>query len=193
MATGNTYSARMADAYDTITRLQGDLTFLDATAEPSYGKINLYSYAFTYATAGLATGVTLTTLTAGSIIYDVGIVITTAFDGTTPSLDVGTFDGGNVGLFAELAAVVDGTKVYADVTDNAGLASSNSQLWLSTAIGSAGAAGGAAFDDTALYVSADCSFLLVASQNGQKSGTAIDSTAGAGRVYIVAAAPNVLA
>lgn len=149
------------------------------------------AYAFTYTTNGLSSGVTIYTPAVGDIITDIGVAITTAFDGTTPKLDVGTFNGGNVGLFGELAgAAVDGTKVYGAVTDNAGISSANDALWLSSAVISVGAAGTAAISSWQLLVTAANPILLVASQSGQKGGTAIDSTAGAGTVYITTCTPG---
>lgn len=190
MSLGSSYSARFEDALDNITRLQGTLTFLDSTAQPVSSQTTIRSLSFTFQTAGLAAGVAVYTPAIGDVIYDVGIAVTTAFDGTTPKLDIGSFSGGNVGLFGELAgAAIDGTKVYAAVTDNAGLTAPNSALWLQAAVGSVGAAGTAAYVSTPLVVTAANPILLVASQNGQKGGTAIDSTQGAGTVYVVAATP----
>lgn len=164
----------------------GELMYPTGQPTPQH----IRSFPFTYQTAGLATGVTIFTPTVGQIIYDIGVSITTAFNGTTPKLDVGTFNGGNVGLFGELAgAAVDGTKLYADVTDNAGLAAPNTAAWLQAAVGSVGSAGTAAYVSTPLLVTAANPFLLVASQSGQKGGTAISSSAGAGTLYVLLSQP----
>ena len=190
---GNTYAATFSDAYNTVVRWGGLLTFSNATAQPGYGAPQVYSYAITFSTSGLASGVTLYTPAVGDIILDVGVVITTAFDGTTPKLDVGTFTG-NTGLFDQLAgAAVDGTKVYADVTDNTGFGIANSHLWLSSAVISVGTAGTAAINSWQGRISAANPLKVVASQNGQKGGTAITSTHGAAQIIVVAASPNVLA
>lgn len=189
MAAGSTYDAAFSDALDNITRLQGTITFLDSTAQPVSSQVTLRSFAFSHSTAGLAAGVTVYTPAIGDVILDVGVAITTAFDGTTPKLDVGTFSG-TAGLFATLGGgVIDGTKLYAAVTDNTGLTSPNTPLWLSTSVGSAGAAGSAAYNSSQLIVTAANPLLLVASQDGAKGGTAIDSTVGEGLVYVLAATP----
>lgn len=176
------YPATIYDSTGTERISNGTVAFTTPTNTPSI----LY-FPFTYQTAGLAAGVTIYTPTVGTIIEDIGVVITTAFNGTTPKIDIGTFNGGNNGLFDELAtAPVDATKVYADVTNNAGLASANSALWLSAAVVSHGITGSSAISSPQLRVSAANPILLVASQSGAKGGTAITSTQGAGTIYIVA-------
>lgn len=150
----------------------------------------LRSFAFTYQTASLAAGVTIYTPAVGDVIYDIGIAVTTAFNGTTPKLDVGSFNGGTDGLFKNLAGnPVDGTKLYSAVTHNAGYTSPNSALWLQAAVGSVGAAGTAAYVSTPLIVTTANALLLVASQDGTKGGTAITSTAGVGTVYVLTSTP----
>lgn len=163
---------------------EGTLAFLDSSP------LQILSYPFTYQTAGLASGATIYTPAVGDVIYDIGVVITTAFNGTTPKLDVGTFNGGNNGLFDELAtAPVDGTKVYADVTNNAGLGTPNSALWLSTAIVQGNSASLSSLKSNEIRVSAANPLLLVASQSGAKGGTAITSTQGAGAVLVITGTP----
>lgn len=150
----------------------------------------LLRFPFTFASSGLTTGRTLAQLSIGAVIYDIGIQVPIAFNGTTPLADIGTFNGGNVGLFAELAGgAVDLTAADAAVTDNAGLSNPTGPTWLSAAIGSVGAAAGAAFLPPELYVTAANPLLLVVSQTGQKSGTATGATAGTGVVYVKAATP----
>ena len=163
----------------------GELQYPAGGATPQHVR----SYAFTYTTAGLATGVTIYTPTVGEVIYDIGVCITTAFDGTTPKLDVGTFTG-NDGLFKTVAgAVLDGTKLYAAVTSNAGLTVPNAAQWLQAATGSAGAAAGAAYVSAHMIVTVANPIKLVASQSGAKGGTAINSTVGAGTVYVLLGQP----
>lgn len=166
------------------TRIEGYTQFTQ------YSPQHLRAFPFAYNTAGLAAGVTIYTPAVGDVIYDIGIAVTTAFNGTTPLLDVGTFNGGNVGLFGELAAgAVDGTKVYSAVTDNAGLTTPNSAMWLQAAVGSHGAAGTAAYVSTPIIVTTANPLLLVLSQNGQKGGTAPGGSAGAGTVYVFTGQP----
>ena len=178
------YNTNVLDESGQI-RIEGQLQFTGPSAPQ-----HIRSFAVSHSTAGLATGVAVWTPQVGDIIYDIGIVLTTAFNGTTPLLDVGTFNGGNVGLFGELAgAGVDGTKLYADVTDNAGLSAPNTAPWLQSAVGSVGAAAGAAYKSTPILVTAANPVLLVASQNGQKGGTATGATVGAGNVYVLLGNP----
>lgn len=148
------------------------------------------SFAFTFATVGLTTGVPILQLRAGDVVYDIGVSVPVAFDGTTPSADVGTFDGGNDGLFDFLATVVDLTALDNAVTENAGLATTSGPNWLAAAVASAGAAGSQSFNPTQITVTADCELLLVVSQSGAKGGTATGSTAGAGVVYVVTSTPG---
>jgi hypothetical protein len=149
-------------------------------------------YHFTFATPGLTTGVALVTLPVGAVIYDVGVEVVTAFDGTTPKADVGTFSSTH-GLFDELAAaaVIDLSSADAAVTSNTGLSSATTASWLSTAIGSAGAAGGAAYLPALLYVTAVSTLSLVVSQDGSQGGTAIGGAAGVGNVFVLCATPIV--
>ena len=179
-----TYPATFQDGSG-LQRLDGSLLI---TGNAGVTPLNVLSFPFTFATAGLASGVTLYTPSIGDIIYDIGVVITTAFDGTTPKIDVGTFNGGNNGLFDELAtAPIDATKVYADVTNNAGLGTPNSALWLSTAIVQGNSASLSSLKSNEIRVSAANPVLLVASQSGAKGGTAITSTHGVGTVYVITA------
>ena len=177
----NDYSASFIDTSGEV-RFAGTLEY---TATTTKSPMAVRAFPFTYQTAGLSTGYTLWTPAVGDFIYDIGIVITTAFNGTTPKLDVGTFSG-TTGLFKQLAGnPVDGTKLYANVTNNTGLQSSNSGLWLSTAIISVGTAGTAAIHDPQVLVTAASAISLVASQDGTKGGTAITSSAGVGTVFVV--------
>jgi len=144
---------------------------------------------FAFDTPGLTTGVTLVTLPLGAVIYDVGVSISVAFDGTTPKADVGTFSS-TAGLFDELAgAAVDLSAADDAVTDNDPLTISHGSNWLAAAIGSVGAAGSAAYLPGALYCTDVSTVKLVVSQDGSKGGTAIGGTAGTGAVYVLAATP----
>lgn len=159
-----------------------------------FGTINppplaLLRFPFTFASPGLTTGRSLVTLPIGAVIYDIGVQIPIAFDGTTPLADVGAFSG-NTGLFDQLAGgAVQLDNADAAVTDNAGLSAAIGSSWLQAAIGSVGAAAGAAFTPGALYVTAITQLSLVVSQSGQKGGTATGATAGVGVVYVLAATP----
>jgi hypothetical protein len=155
------------------------------------GPLYVRALAFDFTTAGVTAGVPVVQLRAGDVIYDLGFAIPTAFNGTTPFADFGTFSGGNAGIFTELAgAAVDLTAADTAVTDNAGLSSATTRTWLSAAIGSVGAAAGAAFLPAPLQVTADSELFLVVSQSGQKGGTATGATAGAAVAYVVTSTPG---
>lgn len=148
-------------------------------------------YTLTFATPGLTAGVSLVALPAGAVIYDVGVFVTVAFDGTTPMTDVGTFSG-NTGLFDQLAgAAVELADPLTGVTDNTGLQTNvDSNSWLAAAVASVGALGGATFRPPEVFVSATSTIKAVISQNGQKGGTAVGSTAGTALVYLLCATPT---
>jgi hypothetical protein len=169
-------------------RVGSDKTVSAATLS-SYGAVTLTSLAFAFDTAALTTGVAILTPAIGDVIYDIGVSVTVAFNGTTPKADVGTFNGGNVGLFGELGTVVDLSNADDAVTDNAGLAVGHAANWLQASIGSVGAAASAAYISGQLVVTAANPLVLVVSQNGQKSGTAIGGSAGSGLVYVLHATP----
>lgn len=155
------------------------------------GPLFIREFAFTFATVGLTTGVPILQLRAGDVVYDVGFGIPTAFDGTTPLADVGTFTGGNDGLFQEFVSTpIDLTAADNAVTDNTELLAPANPNWLQAAVGSAGAAGGAAYNASQLAVATDCELLLVVSETGAKGSTATGSTAGAGVVYVVTSTPG---
>ena len=150
---------------------------IEGSINPS--PIYCVTYYFDFSTSGATTGVTLYTPSVGDVIYDIAISVGTAFDGTTPLADVGTFNGGNVGLFGELTTgAVDLTAANTAVTGNAGIAHFGTN---SLKIG--------AYASTAkiglLKVTAANPLLLVFSQNGQKGGTATGSTVGSGHVTIL--------
>lgn len=168
-------------------RVEGFIDFTDPTSTPALLR---GPFPFSFATASLTAGVHIFTPNIGDVIYDVGIEIVTAFNGTTPLGDVGTFSGGNDGLFAIQAGVaLDLTAADAAVTDNAGLSSPQTPSWLQAAVGSVGAAAGAAYLPTPLYVTAANPILLVISETGAKGGTATGATAGAGNVYVLTSTP----
>src|SRR5690348_16524195 len=58
------------------------------------------AFPFAYNTAGILTGHAVYTPAIGDVLLDAWIVITTAWNGTTPLADIGTFVGANGGLFA---------------------------------------------------------------------------------------------
>lgn len=184
-------------ASDGVTELTGDLEFTAPPDEPGGigqpGTTILrgpFPFDHTQSVA-LAAGVELFTPKVGDIILDAWVEIDTAFDGTTPKADIGTFNGGDAGLFAFAGGtVIDLKQDWGAVTDNAGLlAASAAGSSLSGDYISVGAVGTAAVESWQIAVTAANPLLLVASQSGAKAGTAIDSTVGAGKVFVLMATP----
>jgi len=176
-----------------IYRQDGELSlegFTEFTAAGSQPAVIRGPFPFTHSTAGLTSGVTLYTPAIGDVIYDIGVSVVAAFNGTTPKADVGTFSGGNSGLFDELAgAVIDLTAIDAAATDNAGLSLVGGPNWLQAAVGSAGAGAGATYVPTPIIVTAANPLLLVVNQTGAKGGSAVGGTTGAGAVYVLTQTP----
>jgi hypothetical protein len=167
---------------------QSGFAVVEGTIVP--GPLYVRSFAFGFDTLGLTTGVRVVQLRAGDVVYDLGIGIHAAFNGTTPKADVGTFSG-TTGLFDQLAdTTVDLTVVDEPITDNDGLTESDGPNWLQAAIGSVGAAGGAAYLPGQLIATTDCVLELVVSQDGTKGGTATGASVGVGTVYVVTGTPG---
>jgi hypothetical protein len=144
-------------------------------------------------TPGLTTGVTLCQLPPGAVIYDVGIFVTVGWDGTTPTMDVGSLSG-TTGLFDALAgAAVELSDPVTAITDNDGLDSNqDSKSWLAAAVASVGAQAGNTFNPPTVYVSDITTVKAVVSQDGTKGGTATGATTGTALVYVLAATPPVV-
>jgi hypothetical protein len=75
----------------------------------SAGSPIVRKFEFTFDTANLASGAVVYTPTIGDLLIDAWIEIDTAWDGTTPCGDVGTFDSDIRGLFGSAVAPVDMT------------------------------------------------------------------------------------
>lgn len=169
----------------------GDLVGLNASKDlvlitPSSPKVKVF--AFTFATAGLDTGVSVYTPAIGEVLLDAWIRVVVAFDGTTPKADIGTFVGGNDGLFAAAADPVVLSAV--DVAyGGTGLAGGDGATTASLAGQSAVGATDRVVPATFTAVN---TLKLVVSQTGAKGGTAIGGTAGSGLLYLVTAVPETL-
>ena len=137
--------------------------------------------AITHATAGLNTGVPLYVPRVGEIVTAVWVDITTAFDGTTPLLDVGQFtDAGTDGWIV----TAGGTGVDCSAAST---------------IASGGTTGAVIMSDvgaasTPVCLPARCPteapILVVVSQDASKGGTAVGGTAGAATVYVETIRPE---
>ncbi len=138
--------------------------------------------------AALAVGIPILVPAPGLTLLDAWIEVITAFNGTTPKADIGTFSGQNTGLY-NLAAWTTAVDLTAadGVAGGAGLrvgnaATFNGNLQLEQAAGQAGSGKGrvvpAVFTDV-------LPLLVLATQSGQKGGTALDSTAGYARAHAI--------
>lgn len=148
-----------------------------------------HKFAFTFATAGLNTGVPIgLTPAIGDYLEDAWVEIDTAFDGTTPFIDVGGFSGSNLGWFGGINAVIDATLAGTVLIATGLLSGSGSNGAGGVSLLSLSAMGATPPNAGFRYVPAKFTsaipVLLVLSQNGQKSGTATGSTVGAGVVYV---------
>lgn len=170
----------------TLTNLSGTTT---NTGFIQPGPTLVRSFPFTFGTAGLTAGVPILALSAGDILLDVGVSVSTAFNGTTPLADVGTFSS-TTGLFHALGAVVDLTAARAAITSNTGLDVETFANWLSTGAIAKATAAESAIIPWQVTVTAACELLLVVSETGAKGGTATGATAGAGTVYVVTCSPS---
>lgn len=148
-------------------------------------------YVINHDTPGLTTGVPLgDPLPAGAVIYDVGIFTITGWNGTNPTMDVGTF-ASTTGLFANQG---NGAVEQADPI---GLVSSNTPIAANQDSASWLAASKiySAYNDPhflypwALYVTDLAQLYAVVSQDGTKGGTATGASVGQSNVYLLVATP----
>lgn len=144
-------------------------------------------FPFAYNTAGLNDGIELWTPSVGDVLLDAWIHVTTAFDGTTPQGDIGWGDAA-IGIFntvgngtAALTPAV--STVNSQIQNQADVAASISSSIATSYAGSTVAVW------RFVFVGSE-PLLFWASQNGQRGGTAVGGTAGAGAVYLVVATPS---
>lgn len=145
-----------------------------------YDDMTIHSLDFAYNTADLNNGLTIFTPAVDDILLDVWVEVTTAFNGTTPKWDVGTFVGGNAGILDDTTGLAIGDLVPdSEGSSNAGLLNngSGSNYALSNVSGVTGVRGVPA------RFTATNPFKIVVSQNGAKGGTAIGGSTGAATVY----------
>jgi hypothetical protein len=145
-------------------------------------------YSFAFNTASINSGVTVYTPTAQDILIDAWIEITTAFDGTTPKADIGSFSGTTSGLWdiggnAIPLGTADSTSV-----GGAGISVSNTAGVLALSAQD----GGSTKRLSHSRFTAATPIKLVVSQTGLSGGTAIGGTAGAAKLYLITATPVAL-
>lgn len=175
------------------------------------GAPQLTVHSFAFSDAGINAGKAIHTPVDGEILLNAWLRVTTAFNGTTPFADVGTFVGGNTGLFGGVAAhPIDLTQVdfaAPGLGVNIGLSgpASSGLHDLDNATTLLEAAGVATPFDiglktgvTDLHVAprvlpAAFSTLdpvkVVVSRTGQAGGTAVGGTTGAGAVFLLTVVP----
>ena len=139
--------------------------------------------------ASLRNGVAILTPAVGDILLDAWIEIDTAFDGTTPKADIGTFFALNTGWFFNAGPkLIDLT--VADVTLGFGYAGGGdpdySLAGLSNPTQGAGTGNGRLVPGVFTMA---LPIYVVASQNAQKGGTAINSTQGSGVAHLLTLKP----
>lgn len=142
-------------------------------------------FAFAYNTAGLAAGVAFYTPTIGDILHDVWVEIDTAWNGTTPKCDVGTFVGRTSGLFSFAGGVIDMTAADGD--------HGGTGLLVGTGAAPNGEAAGSGFAGIrgvpALVVAAN-PLKVAVSEDGTAGGTDPGASQGAGKTYVVTSTPT---
>lgn len=156
-----------------VSAVESLLTTPDSSPPGIHGVIGC---PFAFNDAGINNGEAIYHPLVGDVLLNAWVEVDTTFNGTTPLLDIGTFDGANTGLFKHASAAVPlGT---ADATpDGAGVLVSANGASL-VALGGAGKRIAPAKFTIAEPI------LLVVSQNGQKGGTATGATQGAGTVFL---------
>jgi hypothetical protein len=159
-------------------------------SQPGAARV-LGPFPFTHATAGLAAGVAFYTPTIGDILLDGWIEVDTAFDGTTPKGDIGTFVGNTSGLFGNDTLPIDLTKADNQGGGTGVLLNDNikqNALALAGAVTNAGVPEN--YRVTPAKFTAANPLKVVVSQDGTAGGVATGSTVGAAAVYIVIATPS---
>lgn len=115
----------------------------------------------------------------GDLILAAWFETDTLWNGTTPKADVGTFDGGNAGLFEEInSATVSLATADEAITDNAGI----DKIATPVIVGQAGM--------PLRITSAANPLLVVVSETGAKNGTAQGSTAGSSTLHLIVVPAN---
>lgn len=164
-------------------------------------------FPFAFNTPGILTGAALYTPTVGDILLDAWIEIDTAWDGTTPLGDVGTFIGGGTGLWASQLFPLDMALADIDQSNSQGMKVGNNTrlsdiqtlldatlyLAANTITGAISQSVGAASDGGTRIIpmkfTAANPIEVVVSQDGTNTGADPGSTQGAGVLYLVTATP----
>lgn len=159
----------------------------------SVGTPIVRKFPFTFATAGILTGAALYTPTVGDVLLDAWIEVATAWDGTTPRWDIGTFVGSVYGLFANVATAPGLTGADTEDAGAGYLQGDNTRaatLSIVSALGTAAAANGQTATRMApgKFTAAN-PIKVVVSQDGTVGGADPGSTQGAAILYLITATP----
>ena len=131
-------------------------------------------FSFAFNTPGINNGVVFYTPKVGDFLLTFFVVISAGFNGATPKGDIGTFVGGNTGIYASGNGAFSLTSAATDIANNAGVSGVSQQV---IAVG--------------LQFSAANPLLLVVSQDGTKGGAAVGGTTGAAALYMEITTPSV--
>lgn len=179
------------DPYIYLDKVTGTVYFRDSAFNWQQSAANPAGLArlegpfpFSFDDADADEGIAFYTPTVGEILVDAWFEVSTAFDGTTPKADIGQFSGGDTeGYFGIAGDAVDLT-ADDEASASGGLVFNSGGGSLAAIAHSAGyryVPGRFASADPLEYV---------LSQDGLPGGTAIDSTAGAGAIYLIVMAPR---
>ncbi len=169
----------------TVTNPSGPT--VDLSASGGSQPIKVVRVPFTHSDAN-TNGVSIYTPTAGELLIDAFIIVTTAFNGTTPYADIGCFGDNSRGFFDWIGALPGGFPV--DLTGVASVASATDpgdgnirDLRLAAALGGDGSS------YTPIRFTNATPVLLVINTTGFKGDPASSPSVGAGEVVLVIANP----
>lgn len=140
-----------------------------------------------YNTPGLTDGVTIYTPAVDDILLDVWVEVDTAWDGTTPKGDIGTFVGGNTGAFAFNNAIdlsVPDLDQGSNGYGGAGMLTGAESANVNVALAGAGT-GSVGYRRAPLKLTAANPLKFVVSQDGQVGGADPGASQGSAKVYLV--------
>jgi hypothetical protein len=185
----NPYPAQVIDDNAKV-RVDGTVNFTDANNQPGGsvpGAAIVHGpFAFAYSDAGINNGKAFYTPKIGDVLLDLWIEIDTAFNGTTPLIDVGTFVGSTSGLLAAASGTFSGGTPDSDSAGTGYLCGVGSNA--TTGLVSASSPGNPRVAP-GVFTAAN-PLKVVLSRNGLAGGPAPGGTQGAGKIYLVTATPT---
>lgn len=182
---------RVLQEYDSLDQIAA-VASLAVTAQTvgSAGAARAFGpFTFAFDTPGLNNGVEFYTPAVGDILLDAFVIVTQAFDGTTPKFDCVDLYGDTNGMFYNQNAPVDATQAS---STGSGLllfgrvASSLTAALLTYAVPLA-----LPFAPVMAKVVHPTPWKLWVSSDGRSGGVAAGSTQGAGELYLVMSTPTV--